>query len=152
MSSSPPCDETTTCGAPDTCCLRPVLVSTRQMRPVFSVTSAWFVPGRNAIAHGESKLTTGVATNGRPDALPACAWVGPELPQAASTRNAACIRRGIIQAVSFLASEPSGRLRPLTQDSHASLQLTLTGDGGSAERRPPRGREGRRPACLRRQA
>src|SRR5947209_4827596 len=101
MSSSPPWLDSTTRGAPETGCLRPVPTSTSQMRPGFSVTNAALVvrtpePGRKAIAHGELNVATGVATNGgSPDAGAAEAWllVLADVPHAASRRSPACTTR-----------------------------------------------------------
>src|SRR4029079_13976590 len=82
MSSSPPCDDRTTAGAPETACLLPFAMFTSQRRPGFSVTIARFEPGRNAIAHGESKIAIEVVTKAGP-AEPGCGPLGcaVELPE-----------------------------------------------------------------------
>ena len=122
MSRSPPCDDSTTDGAPVTDCLVPFAMFTSQMRPGFSVTSARFDPGRKAIAHGELKVATVLVTNaGPPDGgLPGCGFEGCALlpldppPHAASISSTPiCIPRPIITSCSYSVAQtqpPSFRL------------------------------------------
>src|SRR5437762_2974673 len=95
------------------------------MRPGFSVTIAVIVPGRKAIAQGESKVATSETVNGG-FADGASALVECDVPQLASRRKkAACIASRVIRDCSVSPLEPLLTFRPLTKGHDATLQLTL---------------------------
>ena len=131
-SSSPPWLDSTTLGAPATACFAPVLTSTSHRPPGFSVTMAWFVPGRKASAQGALKVATGEIAN---CGSSVCAALDEGAAPHAASRHSerACIKRRVIVAIPYMAVMAHGviaRCGPLYKTADATLQPSLARDRG----------------------